>query len=86
MKKPTTLTQQELSSIKHALWKMVQLAGYWDESGYTAMSKSLTDLNFKDNSLDSYAVRLGDIVDQMIDEDDVNLNMEELYKFQDRLK
>ncbi len=86
MKKPTTFTQQELSTIKHTLWGMVQLAGYWDESKYLALTKSLEDLNFKKNSLDSYAVRLGDIVDQMIDEDDVNFNIEELYKFQDRLK
>ena len=86
MKKPTTLTQQELSSIKHTLWGMVQLAGYWDESNYLALSKSLEDLNFKNNSLDSYAVRLGDIVDQMIDEDDVNFNIPQLYNFQEKLK
>ncbi len=86
MKKPTTLTQQELSTMKHALWKMVQLAGYWDETNYLALSKSLENLNFKNNSLDSYAVRLGDIVDQMIDEDDVNFDIPQLYRFQEKLK
>lgn len=86
MKNPTTLTQQELSTIKHTLWGMVQLAGYWDETEYTALSQSLKDLNFKDNSLDSYAVRLGDIVNELIDIDDVNIEIERLYQFQDKLK
>ena len=86
MKNPTKLTQQELSTIKHTLWKMVQLAGYWDETNYLALSKSLEDLNFKDNSLDSYAVRLGEIVNELIDIDDVNIGIEQLYQFQDKLK
>ena len=86
MKNPTKLTQQELSSIKHTLWKMVQLAGYWDETEYTALSQSLKDLNFKDNSLDSYAVKLAGIVNEMIDIDDVNIEIAQLYLFQDKLK
>ena len=86
MKKPTTLTQQELSSIKHALYDMIQLAGYWDDSEYSALSQSLKGLNFKKHSLEQVQDCLASIVDDMILWDDVNFNIEELYKIQERLK
>ena len=86
MRTPTTLTKEELSPIKHTLFGMLQSADKWDDPDYESLCDSLKDLSFKRYSLDSYAVQLGDIVEEMIDLDDIGFDMGQLYHFKGKLK
>ena len=86
MRNPTTLTQKELSLMKHTLFEMVQTADHWNEPDYLVLALTLKNLTFRENSLDSYAGKVHDVVESMIDLDDLAWDVVELYRFQEKLK
>ena len=86
MKTPTTLSKQDLSSIKHTLFDMLQSSGKLDEPDYESLAESLSGLSFKHYSINDFAVQVAEIIEEMIDLDDLGFDIGQLYKYQDKLK
>jgi hypothetical protein len=85
MRTPTTLTKQELSSMKHNLFDMLKNSGKMEEPYYESHAESLDGLNFQEYSPDDYAMQLSETVDGMIDLDDLSFDIGQLYKYQAKL-
>jgi hypothetical protein len=82
---PTTLTQQELSSMKRSMFTMLQESGKLETSRYEDLGTDLDGLSFADYSLDDYALQLKDVVNEMINLDDLAFDIGQLYKFLEKL-
>ena len=82
---PTTLTQQELSSMKRSMFTMLQESGKLETSRYEDLGTHLDGLSFADYSLDDYALQLKDVVNEMINLDDLAFDIGQLYKFLEKL-
>ena len=86
MTTPTTLTKQELSSIKHNIFGMLKSSGRLDEPHYESLAESLAGLSFTHYSLNDYAIQLVDLIEEMIDLDDLGFDIGQLYRCQEKLK
>jgi hypothetical protein len=85
MRTKTTLTKQQLSSMKHTLFEMLKKSGKIEEPYYESHAESLDGLNFQEYSVDDYAMQLSETVDGMIDLDDLSFDIGQLNQFLDRL-
>jgi hypothetical protein len=81
----TTLTKQELSSIKHSMFSMLRDSGKMEIARYEDLANDLDGLSFADYSLDNYAIQLKDVIKEMIDLDDLAFDIPQLYKFLGKL-
>jgi hypothetical protein len=84
-KEQTTLTQQELSTIKRTLFQMVVASGKREEPDYEALVEDLDGLSFRHYNINDYATQLMDVVNIMIDLDDLLFDMDMLYNYQKTL-
>ena len=81
----TTLTKQELASMKHNLFEMIRESGKIDQPYYDSLAESLDGLNFKEFTLDQFAHELSLIVEEMMDLVDVAFDLGQLNKYQSQL-
>lgn len=61
----TTLTRSELSSIQRSLYEMITTSGKMEDPNYESLAESLDTLNFKDFSLEDFALHLKDAIEEM---------------------
>ena len=78
---PTTLTKQELTSIKITLFEMIKDSGKMERPYYESLAESLDALNFKEFTLDQFAQELSLIIEEMMDLVDVAFDMGQLNKY-----
>jgi hypothetical protein len=81
----TTLTRQELSSIKQTLFNMIKDSGRVEESAYESIGESLGELNFNEFTYDEYAEVLLSTIEAMLNLDDLAFDIPQLYTIQHKL-
>jgi len=78
---PTTLTKQELTSIKITLFEMIKDSGKMERPYYESLAESLDGLNFKEFTLGQFAKELSSVVEEMLDLADLAFDMGQLNKY-----